>query len=111
MLDKKELDQLYKDCMEYWGFEAQSKVAQEECAELILALFHLDRKREGAKENVIEECADVYLMINQLMYYFGKEEVMKIVDFKSNRVKARLERYKQMDDGEAYSETCFLDGC
>jgi len=95
MRDEKELQKLYKDCMDFWGFEAQAKIMQEECAELILAIFHLFRKRKGAASNTMEEIADVYLMLQQMMFYFDKEAIMEIVHQKSDRVKAKLERYKK----------------
>lgn len=107
MKDKKELEKLYKDCIEYWGFEKQARAAQEECAELIVAISHYLRGEERAPEepadlssrarifqHIIEEVADAYLMINQLISYFGKDMVMEIVDLKSDRVKEKLERYK-----------------
>ena len=47
-----------------WGREAQFKLAMEECAELIVAINKLDRT--GKVEPVIEEMADVVMMIEQL---------------------------------------------
>lgn len=94
MLEKNELQKLYKDCMGFWGFEKQARMVQEECAELIIAVSYLLRGRDGAIKDMVEECADVYLMLNQMMAYLGEEEVMKMVDFKSDRVKEKLEKYK-----------------
>ena len=94
MKDKKELQELYKECMEYWGFEKQARMAQEECAELIIAISHILRSRPDGMGGVIEECADVYLMLNQMIAYVGEEAVMKVVDFKSDRVKNKLRKYK-----------------
>jgi len=99
MKDKKELEKLYKDCLEIWGLEAQARMVQEECAELILAVSHFLRGREDSELNVIEELADVYLMISQFIYHFGEESVMNIVDFKSNRVKDKLDVYKEKING------------
>ena len=95
MRDEKELQKLYKDCMNFWGFEKQARVVQEECAELIVATSHILRGRKGSYKKMIEEVADVYLMVQQMMIYFGKDQVMDVVDFKSDRVKAKLERYKK----------------
>ena len=94
MRDEKELQKLYKDCMEFWGFEKQARVVQEECAELIVATSHILRGRKGGYKKMLEEVADVYLMVHQMMTYFGKDQVMDVVDFKSDRVKAKLEKYK-----------------
>lgn len=99
MKDKIKLNRLYKECLEFWGLRAQSRQTQEECAELILAISHFNRGREGSDLDVIEELADVYLMINQLIYHFGEEPVMDMVDFKSNRVKDKLRTYKERANG------------
>jgi NTP pyrophosphatase (non-canonical NTP hydrolase) len=95
MRDEKELQKLYKDCMEFWGFEKQARVVQEECAELIVATSHILRGRKGGYKKMLEEVADVYLMVQQMMTYFGKDQVMDVVDFKSDRVKDKLEKYKE----------------
>ena len=108
MRNKKELEKLYKDCMEFWGFEKQAREAQEECAELIVAISHYLRGRNGASEKTIEELADVYLMLNQLIPYFGKDAVMDIVDLKSDRVKGKLEKYKnERKDYVRSNDRCF----
>ena len=95
MINKNELQQLYKDCLTFWGFEKQAKMLQEECLELALEVRRVERGREGAIDHMKEEIADVYLMINQMIEYFGEEAIMTIVDEKSDRIKAKLERYKE----------------
>lgn len=95
MRDEKELQELYKDCMDFWGFEKQARMVQEECAELILETSHVLRNREGAVEKMIEEVADVYLMVHQMIAYFGRDAVMDVVDFKSDRVRDKLKKYKE----------------
>jgi len=90
MKDKKELEKLYGDCISFWGIRAQLRQTQEECAELILAASHFNRKRPDGEDNVIEEVGDVYLMIQQMMHYFGRDKVMEIVDKKSDRVRNKL---------------------
>lgn len=99
MRDEKELQKLYKDCMEFWGFRKQARMVQEECAELILATSHALRNREDGIEDMIEETADVYLMVNQMIAYFGEEAVMEVVDFKSDRVREKLDRYREKLNG------------
>ena len=97
---KDKLENLYKECMDVWGFEAQSRVAQEECGELITAISHLLRERECGLEEVIEETADVYLMVHQLMYYLGEERVMAAVEYKAKGIWKRIEKEKmETEDG------------
>ena len=100
MRDKKELEKLYKDCMAFWGLDSQSRMLQEECAELIVSISHYFRSRTNATAALVEELADVYLMLNQLISHFGEDVVMDVVDWKSDRVKEKLERYK--NEGENY---------
>lgn len=95
MLDKDELQKLYRECLEFWGFRKQARMVEEECAELILATSHTLRNRPGAADEMKEEVADVYLMVQQMIAYFGEEAIMSIVDEKSDRVKEKLKRYKE----------------
>ncbi len=95
MLDKDELQKLYKDCLKFWGFDKQAKMVQEECLELALEVSRIERGREDAIDNMKEEIADVYLMVQEMITYFGEETIMSIVDEKSDRVKEKLERYKK----------------
>jgi NTP pyrophosphatase (non-canonical NTP hydrolase) len=87
---QKELDKLYKDCINTWGVEAQLRQAQEECAELIIAINHFFRNREGGLDEIIEESADVFLMVNQVMEIVGRENVMEMAYYKAERTNNKL---------------------
>jgi NTP pyrophosphatase (non-canonical NTP hydrolase) len=69
-----ELEQIYQATLEKWGEEAQYDQAVEECAELIAALKHF-RRGKIDKQTVIDELADVSLMLGQLSWMFGQAEV------------------------------------
>ena len=82
-----------------YGENAQMDIAIEEMAELTKAICK--RKRTGAtgpeavaaRGNLIEEVADVFIMLVQLVRMFdGAEEVQQTVDEKLHRLKGRLER-------------------
>lgn len=76
-----------------WGVPAQCDMVQEECMELAMALHKLKRVRGDADkkiENVIDEIADVKIMILQAERIFGKEKVNERVKFKMKRVQQRL---------------------
>jgi len=90
MTDEKELSKLYADCIDKWGPEAQLRQSQEECGELIIDINHYCRNRGTGLSEVIEEAADVFLMINQVMEVVGREEVMSMVDYKAQRTINRL---------------------
>lgn len=73
--------------IEAWGVENQINLAQEECAELIVALSHNWRGREA---NVVEEIADVQILLDQLKCIFGVGAVEIAIDKKMERLKERL---------------------
>jgi len=70
-----------------FGKEAQCRQAMEECAELIQAV-NKNLRSAGAKENLIEEMADVGIMLDQLRIMF------EIKDTEINKI--RLEKMKQI---------------
>lgn len=75
---------------EHFGYEQQKNMLIEEQAELIQALNKFDRKgTEESFNNIIEEMADVELMIDQVRYLLdiSKEAVEEI---KAEKVKRTL---------------------
>jgi NTP pyrophosphatase (non-canonical NTP hydrolase) len=72
---------LYVRTINKWGVEAQCDQAVEECAELIASLKHLKRGKVSEDE-LIDELADVYLMLGQLIYMFGEDKFDAAVDRK-----------------------------
>jgi hypothetical protein len=59
---------IYDEALKAWGKEAQLGMVQEECAELIVAINKLRRGR--SVNNVIEECVDVELCLEQMKNMF-----------------------------------------
>lgn len=82
----------------YYGREAQSVVGMEECAELIQAISKIYRRGCGpdippdAYENLVEECADVLIIIEQMleMYEIPDHELQRMVDYKCKRQEERM---------------------
>jgi hypothetical protein len=95
-----ELNQLYKDCVDFWGIERQIRMMQEECAELIIAGSHFLRKRETGYDELVEEVADAQLMINQTKVFVGEDKVNEMIDKKSNYIKEKLEESKRRFNNE-----------
>ena len=89
-----DLTKLYKDCVEFWGEQEQLDILQEECAELIEAVSHYRRQRDGSKKELLEEMADVLLILNQMIEHFGPTNVYAIAGQKAMDIKAKLERQK-----------------
>ncbi len=83
----------------YYGREAQSVVGMEECAELIQAISKIYRCGCGpdippdAYENLVEECADVLIIIEQMleMYEIPDHELQRMVDYKCKRQEERMD--------------------
>lgn len=87
------------DIAGYYGPTTQGRQCIEECAELIQAINKWDRINSlGAPEKVkkamcsiVEEIADVRIMLDQLIYLYGwSEEVDKMMDDKINRQIVRI---------------------
>ena len=72
------------------GSVAQTNQAIEEMAELIVAINHYRRGRCMSDE-VIEEIADVLIMMHQLALIFSEKAVMQKVEEKMQRLVEQLE--------------------
>jgi NTP pyrophosphatase (non-canonical NTP hydrolase) len=75
--------------IETWGEEAQLNLAGEECSELDVALHRLIRGRADEKD-VIEEIADVMVMMEQLTLIFEEDAIEAQVEKKMYRLKQRI---------------------
>ena len=81
------------EAIEKWGELAQIEMIEEECIELTLALQKLKRVRSDKQKkinNVIDEIADVSIMIAQAKIIFDEKLINERIEFKMNRVKERL---------------------
>lgn len=81
---------LYKRIRLTTGVDAMHEKAMEEMVELTEAI--LDRKNNPG--NVIEEIADVEIMIEQLKLFYGHGEVRKVREYKLKRTEKRLKEGK-----------------
>jgi len=84
-----ELENIYRASLEKWGREAQFDQAVEECAELIAVLKHYRREKADVAA-VVAELADVTLMVGQLTWMFGEDEVRAAVAEKVIKLKGLL---------------------
>ena len=85
-------ENVIEKAIEKWGKEAQTIVAMEECAELIQASSKQLRRKDKSINHLIEELADVRIMIEQIEYLYGiKNLVEDEMIFKLDR---QLERMK-----------------
>lgn len=77
------------------GYNIQSLIAMEECAELQKAISKLIRYGDEDKENydnLVEEMADVIICLEQLkvMYQVSDEELKTMIERKHNRNLRRI---------------------
>ena len=84
------MEQLYQATLDKWGEEAQYDQTVEECAELIAALKHF-RRGKIDQQAVIDEIADVTLMLGQLTWMFGPERIEASVQKKLKKLDKLLE--------------------
>ena len=82
--------QIYQKTIKKWGKEAQYDQMMEECAELTVALQHF-RRGKIDQNAVIDEIADVTLMLGQLTWMFGAERVEESVQKKIKKLNNLLE--------------------
>ena len=93
-----------RQIVDFFGDEPQIRQAMEECAELIVALNKYLRYKDNPKEylsskkSVIEEMADVYVMLRQLEYIFEESgEIENISDYKIDRT-LKIISERRMED-------------
>lgn len=89
--EKPQPDERIKQIADYYGPVQQKEQLIEECSELILASQKC--KRDGTRaafDNFCEEVADVYIMVQQMMYLISPEVVEEIIERKLNRQIERI---------------------
>jgi hypothetical protein len=85
--------ELLKKAIELWGEKAQREMVIEEALELGLALMKLRRSGDPEKRmaDVIDEVADMKIMVAQAELLFDLEAINTRVEFKMNRLKKKIE--------------------
>jgi hypothetical protein len=89
---------ILQQAVDTWGVESQVIMAMEEMAELTVALSHAWRGREA---NVIEEIADVQIMLDEMKLIFGESAVNQAIGEKLSRLKKRLDNADKPFDYQA----------
>lgn len=91
---------MIEEIIEFYGKENQCRLAMEECAELIQAInkclrYPNDKER---RENLLEEIADVNIMLDELFIMFGfdTKEYIDMKEAKENRIVERLKQDKEV---------------
>jgi phosphoribosyl-ATP pyrophosphohydrolase len=89
------------DAIAHYGKDSQLDKAIEEMSELTKAICDLKRNETVQNTvNVIEEIADVFIMMIQMMIIFGVNEVDNLIEVKLARLKERMEDERARDTVE-----------
>lgn len=91
--------QLYETALKTYGFASQKWVLIEECGELIDAFAKAERGR-AETEHLLEELADVSIMVGQMALAIGFEGFQEKRAEKLLRLKKRLEDKTKQNDKE-----------
>lgn len=86
----------FNKSIEKYGKEPQCRQAMEECAELIQVINKCIRypNKKDCRNNLIEEIADVEIMLYQLkeMFDIGEKEIFEMKEQKAKREEERLKK-------------------
>lgn len=91
--------EVLKAAISTYGEKAQADMALEEMSELAKAVLKFrratgkadDEERERLRENIVEETADVMIMLAQMIMLYDRDnKIQSIVDYKVNRLYERL---------------------
>lgn len=105
-MEKKEATQTLMNAIKVFGTDAQLLMAIEEMSELTKAICKEKRARDAtddeyfnARQNLLEEIADVEIMLEQLLIILGAD-ISSIKDYKLERLKEILAGTGNFADGE-----------
>ena len=85
-----EISQIVSRALHHYGTPAQMAKAEEECAELIVALKHYKLGKVAAQD-VITELADVMIMVWQMAEVFDSEALVDELKRKLVRLRDRMD--------------------
>ena len=82
---------IYEKAIKYWGKELQVGMLTEEVSELLIAVNKFRRNDTAQNHfNIVEEIADVRIMLEQIMFLFKITERM-VTEREANKLK-KLEK-------------------
>ena len=97
MMGNSERYKILLNALQWYSGPAQIDKAEEECAELIVALKHFKLGKATAQD-IISEIADVEIMSKQMQILFGEDAVRKEIDRKLERLQKRINAEKKLNN-------------
>lgn len=93
-------DDICKEALDTWGKKAQVLTLLEEMSELQKEILkNINRGRDNVQE-IAEETADVLIMLDQFLYIYGIQDLVKEMSVtKLNKLKRYLENDKRNASG------------
>ena len=87
-------DTRIKTIADHYGIENQMRQLAEECSELAVEASH--SARIGTTVKIIEEIADVLIMMEQIVYLSGidRKDIDECIQYKLDRQMKRMEKEK-----------------
>lgn len=82
------------DAFDTFGSKAQFTMVVEECGELLNALAKYERGR-ATEEELIDEIADVSIMMDELANHFNWNFFVEKKEYKLLRLKKRIEEHRK----------------
>ena len=89
IIDDPEYRKVYETALNTWGIPAQKMMAVGECGEF-LAEIGREVQRRSSQEKMIDEIADVMVMMNQMAMIYGEDAVRERIKYKIEKVKNKL---------------------
>ena len=91
-------DERIKTIADHYGIKKQLRQLAEECSELAVEASHSARK--GTTVKIIEEMADVLIMMEQVIYLAGidKCDIEDCINYKLDRQMKRMKERKDEED-------------
>lgn len=82
----------YRDALDLWGADAQIDQLEQEAAELIVAIKHFQQGRPGSDEELVEEAAQVAIMLKQFAEHVGRDYFDEVAGGELTRLQQRIRR-------------------
>lgn len=83
------IDERIKQIAEYYGYESQIDQMCEECAEFIVARSKVRRNVPGSWDNLIEEIADISIMVDHMKLIIGEDAINEV---RAQKIRRQLDR-------------------
>lgn len=88
---------IQKEALDLWGAEKQTDMIEEEANELVGALIKYRRNPcEEARNNVIDELADMFVVMEYGPMIFDSDKIQDRVNFKLGRLRQRIDEKRRV---------------